>query len=215
MRRTTKLLLQENNRAEEALSAKGRELLTDIVVYLRGSRVSTWEQELVRRDITEMLLDAEARGDDAAAVIGPDPKEFCDEIIRALPPMPRWESLLCALRDGLLSAAVLIAIWLVSEALKVLLGAGSWPELTLTLGQLLSGAGILLTAFGVVYWICRRSFTVGEKKGPWALLFLIVFALLCMGIFLRQPVAVLSFPAAACIAAATFIVYKLMDARLD
>lgn len=215
MRRTTKLLLQENNRAEEALSAKGRELLTDIVVYLRGSRVSTWEQELVRRDITEMLLDAEARGDDAAAVIGPDPKEFCDEIIRALPPMPRWESLLCALRDGLLSAAVLMAIWLVSEALKVLLGAGSWPELTLTLGQLLSGAGILLTAFGVVYWICRRSFTVGEKKGPWALLFLIVFALLCMGIFLRQPVAVLSFPAAACIAAATFIVYKLMDARLD
>lgn len=215
MRRKTKLLLQENNRAEEALSAKGRELLTDIVVYLRGSRVSTWEQELVRRDITEMLLDAEARGDDAAAVIGPDPKEFCDEIIRALPPMPRWESLLCALRDGLLSAAVLMAIWLVSEALKVLLGAGSWPELTLTLGQLLSGAGILLTAFGVVYWICRRSFTVGEKKGPWALLFLIVFALLCMGIFLRQPVAVLSFPAAACIAAATFLVYKLMDARLD
>lgn len=215
MRRKTKLLLQENNRAEEALSAKGRELLTDIVVYLRGSRVSTWEQELVRRDITEMLLDAEARGDDAAAVIGPDPKEFCDEIIRALPPMPRWESLLCALRDGLLSAAVLMAIWLVSEALKVLLGAGSWPELTLTLGQLLSGAGILLTAFGVVYWICRRSFSVGEKKGPWALLFLIVFALLCMGIFLRQPVAVLSFPAAACIAAATFIVYKIMDARLD
>lgn len=215
MRRKTKLLLQENNRAEEALSAKGRELLTDIVVYLRGSRVSTWEQELVRRDITEMLLDAEARGDDAAAVIGPDPKEFCDEIIRALPPMPRWESLLCALRDGLLSAAVLMAIWLVSEELKVLLGAGSWPELTLTLGQLLSGAGILLTAFGVVYWICRRSFTVGEKKGPWALLFLIVFALLCMGIFLRQPVAVLPFPAAACIAAATFIVYKLMDARLD
>lgn len=215
MRRKTKLLLQENNRAEEALSAKGRELLTDIVVYLRGSRVSTWEQELVRRDITEMLLDAEARGDDAAAVIGPDPKEFCDEIIRALPPMPRWESLLCALRDGLLSAAVLMAIWLVSEALKVLLGAGSWPELTLTLGQLLSGAGILLTAFGVVYWICRRSFSVGEKKGPWVLLFLIVFALLCMGIFLRQPVAVLSFPAAACIAAATFLVYKLMDARLD
>lgn len=215
MRRKTKLLLQENNRAEEALSANGRELLTDIVVYLRGSRVSTWEQELVRRDITEMLLDAEARGDDAAAVIGPDPKEFCDEIIRALPPMPRWESLLCALRDGLLSAAVLMAIWLVSEALQALLGAGSWPELTLTLGQLLSGAGILLTAFGVVYWICRRSFSVGEKKGPWALLFLIVFALLCMGIFLRQPVAVLSFPAAACIAAATFIVYKLMDARLD
>ena len=62
MRKKTKLLLEENNRAEEALSEKGRELLTDIVVYLRGSRISTWEQEQVRRDITQMLRDAEARG---------------------------------------------------------------------------------------------------------------------------------------------------------
>ena len=42
MRRKTKLLLEENNRAEKALSEKGQALLTDIVVYLRGSRISTW-----------------------------------------------------------------------------------------------------------------------------------------------------------------------------
>ena len=63
MRKKTKLLLEENNRAEVALSEKGQELLTDIVVYLRGSRISTWEQEQVRRDITQMLRDAEARGE--------------------------------------------------------------------------------------------------------------------------------------------------------
>lgn len=61
MRKKTKILLTENNRAEEALSPEGRALLTDIVVYLRSSRASTWEQEVVRRDITQMLLDAEAR----------------------------------------------------------------------------------------------------------------------------------------------------------
>ena len=74
MRKKTKLLLEENNRAEEALSEKGQELLTDIVVYLRGSRISTWEQEQVRRDITQMLRDAETRGEQAESVIGPDPK---------------------------------------------------------------------------------------------------------------------------------------------
>lgn len=215
MRKKTKLLLEENNRAEEALSEKGQALLTDIVVYLRGSRISTLEQEQVRRDITQMLRDAEARGEQAETVIGPDPKEFCDSIIAELPPMPRWESLLCMLRDGLLAAAILTAIWFRFGVLEGLLGAGSWPELTLTIGQLLSGAGILLTACGLVYWICRRSFSADQKKGPWVLLFLIFFAVLCAGIFLRQPIAVLPVPAAACVVVGLFAVYKLMDLRLD
>lgn len=215
MRKKTKLLLEENNRAEEALSKKGQELLTDIVVYLRGSRISTWEQEQVRRDITQMLRDAEARGEQAESVIGPDPKEFCDSIIAELPPMPWWESLLCALRDGLLAAAILAAIWLGFGILEGLVGAGSWPALTLTIGQLISGAGILLTACGLVYWICRRPFSVDQRKGLWVVLFLVLFAVLCAGIFLRQPVAVLPVPAAVGTVVGLFAVYKIMDLRLD
>ena len=215
MRKKTKLLLEENNRAEEVLSAEGQELLTDIVVYLRGSRVSTWEQEQVRRDIMQTLRDAEARGERAESVIGPDTKEFCDNILAELPPMPRWESLLCALRDGLLATAILAAIWLGFGVLEGLLGAGSWPALTLTIGQLISGAGILLTACGVVYWICRRPFSIEQKKGPWVVLFLVLFAVLCAGIFLRQPVAVLPVPAAVATVVGLFAVYKLMDLRLD
>ena len=84
MRKQTKLLLEENNRLEEALQPEARSLLTDVVVYLRGSRVSTWEQEQVRRDVTRMLLDAQARGEDAREVIGPDPRAFCDSVIEAL-----------------------------------------------------------------------------------------------------------------------------------
>lgn len=215
MRKRTKLLLEENNQAEKAMNAKSQELLTDIVVYLRGSRISTWEQERVRRDITQMLLDAQARGEQAETVIGPDPKEFCDSIIAELPPLPRWESLLCMFRDGLLAAAVLTALWFGFGILEGLLGAGSWPELTLTIGQLLSGAGILLTACGVVYWICRRSFSAGKKRGPWVLLFLALFAVLCAGVFLRQPVATLPVPAAGCMVIGLFVVYKLLDTRLD
>lgn len=215
MRKKTKLLLEENNREEEALSKKGQELLTDIVVYLRGSRISTWEQEQVRRDIIQMLRDAEARGEQAESVIGPDPKEFCDSIIAELPPMSHGESLLCALRDGLLATAILTAIWLGFGILEGLLGAGSWPALTLTIGQLISGAGILLTACGVVYWICRRPFSTDQKKGPWVVLFLVLFAVLCAGIFLRQPVAVLPIPVAIGAVLSLFAAYKFMDLRLD
>ena len=215
MRKKTKLLLEENNQAEAALNEQGKKLLTDIVVYLRGSRTTTWEQEQVRRDITQMLLDAQARGEQAEAVIGPDPKEFCDSILAELPPMPHWESALCATRDGLLAAAILTAIWFASGVLEGLLGVGSWPELTLTVGQLVSGAGIWLTACGVVYWICRRSFSVGQKKGPWQLLFLVLFAVLCAGVFLRQPVAALPVPVAVGVVVGLFVVYKLIDLRLD
>ena len=88
MRKKTKLLLEENNQAEAALNEQGKKLLTDIVVYLRGSRITTWEQEQVRRDITQLLLDAQARGEQAEAVIGSEPKDLCDSIPTALPPMP-------------------------------------------------------------------------------------------------------------------------------
>ena len=68
-------------------------------------------------------------------------------IIAELPPMPPWESLLCTLRDGLLAAAILTAIWLGFGVLEGVLGAGSWPELTLTVGQLISGGGRLFAAY--------------------------------------------------------------------
>lgn len=215
MRKKTKILLTENNRAEEALSPEGRALLTDIVVYLRSSRASTWEQELVRRDITQMLLDAEARKENPRTVIGPDPKAFCDSVIEELPPMPQWKRILSIVRDGLLAATVLMMIWTVFGVLEGLLGVGSWPNLTLTMGQLIAGAGILMTASGLVYWICRSSFSVDQKKSHWVILFLIVFVLLCLGVFLRQPIAVIPVPAIVVFIVVLFLVYKLLDSRLD
>lgn len=215
MRKKTKILLTENNRAEEALSPEGRALLTDIVVYLRSSHASTWEQEVVRRDITQMLLDAEARKENPRTVIGPDPKAFCDSVIEELPPMPQWKRILSIVRDGLLAATVLMLIWTVFGVLEGLLGVGSWPKLTLTMGQLIAGAGILMTASGLVYWICRSSFSVDQKKSHWVILFLILFVLLCLGVFLRQPIAMIPVPAIVVFIVVLFLVYKLLDSRLD
>lgn len=215
MRNKTKQLLEENNQAEKALSQEGQKLLTDLVVYLRGSRASVWEQEQVRRDITQMLLDAEKRGEKAESVIGSDPKSFCDEVIGELPVMPGWKRNLSTLRDGLLAAVILLVIWFASSALQGALGVGSWPELTLSWGQFLSGGGILVTACGLVHWICRDSFEAEEKNGPWLLMFLVLFGLLCLGVFLRQPLVVLSLPAAVGLIAALFILYKILDLRLD
>ena len=63
MSRRVKEMLKENNELQEQLSDDGKKVLTDIVVYLRGVPVSMYEQERVRRDITQMLIDGEKRGE--------------------------------------------------------------------------------------------------------------------------------------------------------
>ena len=215
MRSKTKRLMEENNRDEKALSPEAQSLLTDLVVYLRGASVSLWQQEQVRRDITRMLLDAQARGESARSVIGEDPKAFCDSVLEELSPLPRPQRAAALVRDGLLAASVLVGLWILLGIVEGLLGAGSWPGLTLRWGQLLSGVGILLTAFWLVQWICRNSFESPEKKGPWLLLFVAFFALLCLGVFLRRPLAVLPLPAALGVLAGLLLAYKLLDSRLD
>ena len=70
MNRATKQLLEENNRRGKQLTPENQKVLVDIVAYLRGSSASTYQQELVHRDILDMLQEGEARGQTAAEVIG-------------------------------------------------------------------------------------------------------------------------------------------------
>lgn len=96
MSRRRKQLLAGNNRMEKKLTEESCAVLTDIVVYLRGSDISCYEQEKVRRDITQMLIDGEHRGDDAGSVIGEDYQTFCDSVIAEIPKRTlREKSILC------------------------------------------------------------------------------------------------------------------------
>ena len=44
MNKTTKQLLEENNRRGEQLTPENQKILVDIVAYLRGSSASTYQQ---------------------------------------------------------------------------------------------------------------------------------------------------------------------------
>ena len=90
----TKKLLKENNKFEKNLSKESNEILTDIVVYLRGSAISEYHQEEVRRDISQMLFDGEKRNESVRDIIGEDYKSFCDEIVKSFPPRSKIERFL-------------------------------------------------------------------------------------------------------------------------
>lgn len=91
------------------------------------------------------------------------------------------------LADGLLAVLILLALWAALGIAEGLLGVGSWPKLTLTVGQCLGGAGIVALSCLVVTQICKTSFDA-PKKAPWLLLFAAFFVLLCLHLlFWRQP----------------------------
>lgn len=217
MSRRTRELLNENNEREKALTAESNAVLTDIVVYLRASRLSEYEQELVRRDISQMLLDGAARGQDAQEVIGGDYRQFCNDIIAAFPRRGMKERALEGVRDALLMSAVLLAIKTVSGALSSLLTAGSVWTVTVTLGDLISMALILAASCGIVLYICRSSFEEKALKGwqAFAALFAVMFAIMSASIFIKQPLFKMHTLLFALLPAAAFAGYKLLDARID
>lgn len=61
MNKFTRRLRDENNELEKQLSEATNEILTDMAVYIRYANVSEYEQERVRRDIYDMLLEGERR----------------------------------------------------------------------------------------------------------------------------------------------------------
>lgn len=65
-----KKLLRENNARESALTPEARKKMTDVVVYLRGQDLSMLAQEEIRRDIQEMVLAAQERGETMDQVVG-------------------------------------------------------------------------------------------------------------------------------------------------
>lgn len=217
MNQRTKALLHENNQAETQLSPAAQQVLTDIVVYLRTAPISMYRQETVRRDITRMLLDGEARGDDAKAVIGDDYQAFCDSVIAELPPLSGRARVLTALRDVLPAAVMLLAIWLVGRLAEYAAGVAVWPALTVTVGDVIGGVLLLAVASAAVTMICRTAFSTRKRVSIllFVLLFAGLFAALCAGFFLKQPLLTVHFLLAPALALLLLAVYKLLDVKLD
>lgn len=76
MKRNEKELRRENNLLEKQLSKENQAILTDIVVYLKSFDISEYRVEIVRQDITNMILEGERRNLRTEDVIGPDYKAF-------------------------------------------------------------------------------------------------------------------------------------------
>lgn len=212
MNKATKQLLEENNRRGEQLTPENQKILVDIVAYLRGSSASTYQQELVHRDILDMLQEGEARGQTAAQVIGEDYQAFCDEILAELPRRSARERTIYGLSVVSLSAAVLVVIWLGFSLFTAVIQGPFTLWLPVKLGQLLGGALIIAFSYGLVEYVCRTSF---EDRSPTKVqvigifVGMVLFFLICM--LLRQTLFSLHAGIAAVLAVILYLIYKVTD----
>ena len=165
----TKQLMRENNAFERALSPEFNQVLTDMVVYLRSAPVSEYNQELVRRDIGRMFLDAQRRGDSPADVIGEDYRQFCDQVLAEVPRLTVRERVLDSLSTSLVCLGAWGVIWLVNRGVRGLFlsdgtAAGSWPDIPVTVGDLLVTVLILAAAGYLFYSVSRSAFSASSTS---------------------------------------------------
>lgn len=216
MNKKTKRLLKENNCREKALSQESQDVMTDLVVYLRGQNISLYHQEEVRWDIQEMVLEAENRGETIAQVIGEDYQTFCDEIVAALPPRTWKERVLDALETLLPAIAILAALWVGFSLLTAAIQGASLLRLSLSLGQGLLYAVILFAAWALVTYVCRTSFRRGNETWEKVVLGLAaagVVALVLLEHLLPWPAVTVPLPGAFLLIAVPLVLYGFLSCR--
>lgn len=215
MSKRTKLLNRENSEAEKNLSEESSTIQTDIVVYIRNANISEYNKEIVRRDIIQMLLDGEKRGQSPSDVIGDDYKAFCDAVISEMPQLSAKERILTSIRDVLPAICALFGIWIVFSLISSLINGEDWTHIPLTVFELIAGAVIVIAAQLIVVYITKYSF---ENKNTRLVVILAVILLLTVAAYLLIPNVVIMSPHIAVSAAFVILVYiilKVIDNALD
>ena len=217
MSRRVKDILKENNELEKQLSDDGKKVLTDIVVYLRGVPVSMYEQEKVRRDITQMLIDGEKRGNSSKEVIGEDYREFCDSIVAEIPHMSRKEKVLVFIRDTLPALIVLLVIWCAGRLAEVLAGVLPSFNCPVTLGNLVGGILLLTGAEGLITLLTKYAFESSRSfDRKWGAVLVIVFiAAVCANYLITYKVFRIHLGLAVVLTLAIFVAYRILDSNVD
>lgn len=164
MKKQTKKLLKINNKAEKAIHKNNDKIYTDMIVYLRGSDMTELNQEKVREDLIEMILQGQERGEDIEKVIGENYKEICDEIIDSMPKRTKTEKLWSAIELSLSIVWILGFIAIGKTIITNYIGHEKHWNLILSIGDIINMAIIIFVAIFLVEYVCKTAFKSREKN---------------------------------------------------
>ncbi len=182
-----KQLRKKNNNLDKKLSKENQKINLDMIVYLRGSKISERKQEEIREDILDIFLSAQDRGEKAEVFIGEDYKVFMDNIIANTIPMTRqeevhyWVSIITAVTAALIM--ILLIQWYIYTFFDE--KPFSW-QVPITDGILvLIISAPILSILGAVL-ITKKTYTKSLKNLGAVVLFVGFIGLIIMQVFLRN-----------------------------
>lgn len=230
MTKKTKELNRVNRGLDKKLKEENRQVMTDMICYIRGSYVPEYKQEVIWNDLLNMVLDAQERGESIEKVIGSDYKGFCDQVIENLPPRSRKNRVAAALDLAALCTSILGAINLILSTEMIhfiknlFAGGGLSFQITLTWGGLLQYVGVMGVCFLLVHFVMKKSFelTTAEKRpgnrgkrfavGGAVGLAAILFFLLCSRLE-AYPIVSVNMFVMLCIVVGLYLVHKILNSR--
>ena len=164
MNSKTKKLNQENNLLDEQIRNENQEIFTNMISYLRSSDISEYEIELVRQDLTEMVLSAQKRGENITALFDGDYKQFCDDVMKNLSVKSPKErvaetlDLLCLELSILFAINIVISRDAVGILTSLVKGTPVNWNISVSAGSLISIFLIILVANVTVNQITKNAF---------------------------------------------------------
>lgn len=159
-------MVKNSYELSKKLSAENSKIFTDIVCYLRTSSLDEFQAEESIQDILDMLFSAQQRGEPISNVIGPDYKQFCDNIIEnSLKQKFSILSILSILELLLISATIIFLCDVTLNVIPVAIKSKSFiTDYIVTSGLVLRTIVALVIAYVIVEFIGRNSFKLSEKS---------------------------------------------------
>ena len=163
MSKKDKVILNKNNKREELINEENDKVLTDMICYLRVSGISKYNQELVRADLIEMILDAQERGENIQQVMGENYKQICDNIIAEFPQETKNKkilecidiTLICVCIFGLYSIIIQVIDCIVNNKALIY---------DLHVSYLIEIAILIFASNFIVQYICKNPFDDENKS---------------------------------------------------
>ncbi|WP_062323512.1 hypothetical protein [Halolactibacillus sp. JCM 19043] len=221
MNKLTKELLKKNNTREKAIFKSNNDIYTNMIVYLRGSDLTEYDQEVVRADIIELILDGQQRGDDIQKVMGGQYKEICDEIIEVMPKKTKKEVTLEYVVISLNALWILGVIALVKNLITNVISEENQMVFVLTLGDMINVAVIIFVANIIIWYVTQTAFEARADKKIltylkiWLIATVILGAIIFNSIYIDTVVVSISLWLIAVILLLIFITGKMISGKVS
>ena len=220
MRKECRALLKKNNLMEKEISKENNEVYTNMITYLRGADIDIYNQEQVRLDLIEMIIDGQKRGDNIKKIMGYNYKEICDDIIEVFPKKSKKQKFINIISIGLSCILVLTLIAIIQTCIVGFIKEEKVIMYSLSVGNILNMIIVIVAANFIINYISKNSFVKSQESKVvrfvklWVFFMVIMAGEIALAYFLDYVVINISIIYVIIFWGVTFLLERLVSSKI-